>query len=86
MCILSPLDYSRTWESSKRDYEGQKDKEPYLMKCLKSNDTLSVENLKFTKKRFPQDGFCQGKMINGIYYLTFNKEETIKQMKDYIFN
>ncbi|WP_178140758.1 hypothetical protein [Clostridium amylolyticum] len=56
------------------------------MKCLKSNDTLSVENLKFTKKRFPQDGFCQGKMINGIYYLTFNKEETIKQMKDYIFN
>lgn len=49
-------------------------------------DALSVGNLKFSEKRFPQDGFCQGKMINGIYYLTFNKEETVKQMQDYIFN
>lgn len=49
-------------------------------------DTLSVGNLKFNEKRFPQDGFCQGKMINGIYYLTFNKEETVKQMQDFIFN
>lgn len=44
----------------------QKYKYPYLMKCLKGKDTLSVGNLKFTKKRFPQDGFCQGKIINGI--------------------
>lgn len=49
-------------------------------------DTLSVGNLKLVEKRFPQDGFCQGKMINSVYYLTFNKEETIKQMQEFIFN
>ena len=25
------------------------------------------------QERFPLDGYCQGEMINGVYYLTFNK-------------
>ena len=37
------------------------------------------------QERFPRDGYCEGKMINGVYYLTFDKENTVKQLHDYIF-
>lgn len=35
--------------------------------------------------RFPLDGYCQGEMINGVYYLTFNKALTVEQLHNYIF-
>lgn len=38
------------------------------------------------QERFPRDGYCQGDLINGVYYLTFDEEETKKQMQDYLFD
>ena len=37
------------------------------------------------QERFPRDGYCEGKMIDKIYYLTFDKEITVQQLHDYIF-
>ena len=37
------------------------------------------------QERFPLDGYCQGEMINGVYYLTFNKVLTVEQLHNYIF-
>ena len=37
------------------------------------------------QERFPLDGYCQGEMINGVYYLTFNKALTVEQLHNYIF-
>lgn len=37
------------------------------------------------QERFPLDGYCQGEMINGVYYLTFNKALTVEQLYNYIF-
>ena len=36
-------------------------------------------------ERFPRDEYCEGKMIDGIYYLTFDKETTVNQLYNYIF-
>ncbi|MGG5460751.1 LCP family protein [Clostridium sp. B9] len=37
------------------------------------------------QERFPKDNYSKGEMINGVYYLTFDKETTVKQLHDYIF-
>ena len=37
------------------------------------------------QERFPLDGYCEGKMIDGIYYLTFDKDATVNQLHEYIF-
>ena len=37
------------------------------------------------QERFPLDGYCQGEMIDGVYYLTFNKALTVEQLHNYIF-
>ena len=37
------------------------------------------------QERFPLDGYCQGEMINGVYYLTFIKALTVEQLHNYIF-
>lgn len=37
------------------------------------------------QERFPLDGYCQGEMINGVYYLTFDKTSTVEQLHSYIF-
>ena len=36
-------------------------------------------------ERFPLDDYCEGKMIGGIYYLTFDKATTVDQLHSYIF-
>ena len=59
---------------------------------LKSGDILDLgsEVLKMGKstleqERFPRDGYCQGEMIDGVYYLTFDKAATVNQIHNYIF-
>lgn len=37
------------------------------------------------QERFPLDGYCQGEIINGVYYLIFNKSLTVEQLYNYIF-
>ena len=65
---------------------------PYVQTNLSAADILSLgtkvlgigNNLE--QDRFPRDGYGEGTMIDGIYYLTFDKEATVQQMRDYIFN
>lgn len=65
---------------------------PMIRTNLKSSDILDIGNevLKMgisniEQERFPLDNYCQGKMINSIYYLTFDKDSTAKQIHEYIF-
>ena len=65
---------------------------PMVETNLKSSDILDLgsEVLKMGKstleqERFPRDGYCQGEMINGVYYLTFDKATTVNQIHNYIF-
>ncbi|HFE9683073.1 TPA: LCP family protein [Clostridium perfringens] len=37
------------------------------------------------QERFPKDNYSKGEMINGVYYLTFDNNITVKQIHDYIF-
>lgn len=50
-------------------------------------DTLSVMgDINLEQKRFPLDGYSEGTYINGIYYLSFDRETTKTFFMDYIFN
>ncbi|MGG7058017.1 LCP family protein [Clostridium tertium] len=65
---------------------------PYVQTNLNATDILSLgtkvlsigNNLE--QDRFPRDGYGEGAMINGVYYLTFDLETAKQQMRDYIFN
>ncbi|WP_066890563.1 LCP family protein [Clostridium nigeriense] len=65
---------------------------PYVQTNLNAGDILSLgtkvlsigNNLE--QDRFPRDGYSEGAMINGTYYLTFDRETAKQQMRDYIFN
>lgn len=65
---------------------------PYVQTNLSAADILSLgtkvlgigNNLE--QDRFPRDGYGEGTMIDGVYYLAFDKEATVQQMRDYIFN
>lgn len=65
---------------------------PYVQTNLNATDILSLgtkvlgigNNLE--QDRFPRDGYGEGAMINGTYYLTFDIETAKQQMRDYIFN
>lgn len=65
---------------------------PYVQTNLNAGDILSLgtkvlgigNNLE--QDRFPRDGYGEGAMINGTYYLTFDIETVKQQMREYIFN
>lgn len=46
--------------------------------------SMGVNNIE--QARFPGDGFCEGKTINGVWYLVFDLEATKKQMHNFIFD
>lgn len=48
-------------------------------------EVLKLGDSKMELERFPLDDYCEGKMINEIYYLTFDKETTVEQLHNYIF-
>lgn len=48
-------------------------------------EVLKLGDSKMELERFPLDDYCEGKMINEIYYLTFDKETTVNQLHNYIF-
>lgn len=48
-------------------------------------EALKMGVTKLEQERFPIDGYCQGEMIGGVYYLTFDKEATVDQIHNYIF-
>lgn len=65
---------------------------PYVQTNLNAGDILSLGTKvlgignKLEQDRFPRDGYGEGAMINGVYYLTFDIETAKQQMRDYIFN
>ncbi|APQ75098.1 LytR family transcriptional regulator [Clostridium botulinum] len=54
-----------------------------IIKMGTSAFALGIDNVE--QQRFPLDNYCEGKLIDGIYYLLFNEEKTIDQMYKYIF-
>lgn len=48
-------------------------------------EVLKVGDSSMELERFPLDEYCEGQMINGVYYLTFDKETTVEQLHSYIF-
>ncbi|EOU1614315.1 LCP family protein [Clostridium perfringens] len=36
--------------------------------------------------RFPLDGYCDGKMINGVWYLVYDRQATLNQVQEYIYD
>lgn len=54
-----------------------------IMKMGTSAFALDIDNIE--QQRFPLDDYCQGKLIDGVYYLLFNEEKTINQIHKYIF-
>lgn len=66
---------------------------PMITTSLSSSDILSlaksipsVSSSGLEQERFPRDDYSKGELIKGVYYLTFNKENTVEQIKNYIFN
>ena len=65
---------------------------PMIETSLKSDDILELGNevikmniSSIEQERFPLDGYCQGQMIGGIYYLVFDRQTAANQMRNYIF-
>ncbi|MCW6062191.1 LCP family protein [Clostridium sporogenes] len=54
-----------------------------ILKMGTSAFALGIDNVE--QQRFPLDNYCEGKLIEGVYYLLFNEEKTIDQMHKYIF-
>lgn len=65
---------------------------PYVQTSLSNGDILNL-GLKVSKsgiknieqQRFPLENFSEGKLINEIYYLTFDEKATREQIYNYIF-
>lgn len=54
-----------------------------ILKSLASISTLGIKDI--DQQRFPLDEYCDGKMINGVWYLIFDLDVTKNQMHKYIF-
>lgn len=50
-----------------------------------SSSIMTMGDIKLEQYRFPREVNCKDIMINNIYYLDFNKETTVKEIHDYIF-
>ncbi len=66
---------------------------PYVKTNLGATDILSLATKVATmgggtleQDRFPRDGYGEGQMIDGVYYLVFDEAATKQQMMDYIFD
>ena len=66
---------------------------PYIETNMSSMDMIKLatdaaplvkENLETA--RFPLDGYCNGKMINGVWYLVYDRQATLNQIQEYIYD
>lgn len=46
---------------------------------------LGMLNIEIAQKAFPSEDFSKSEIIDGIYYLTFDKEATVKELHEYIY-
>lgn len=49
-------------------------------------DTVQLAKGNLETARFPLDGYCDGKMINGIWYLVYDRQVTLNQIQEYIYD
>lgn len=54
-----------------------------ILKSLTSISKLNIKDI--DQERFPLDGYCDGKMIGGVWYLVFDLQATRNQIHKYIF-
>ncbi len=57
-----------------------------ILKLATKIGSMGLNGVTIEQQRFPIDGYCEGTMINGIYYLTFDTTATRTQVMNYIFN
>ncbi|HAT4245685.1 TPA: LCP family protein [Clostridium perfringens] len=65
---------------------------PMVTTSLSSGEILnfakivtSMSGSKLEQERYPMDEYSKGEMINGVYYLAFDKNITVNQLHNYIF-
>ena len=51
-----------------------------------ATDAMPLMKDKLETARFPLNGYCEGKMINGVWYLLFDKKATLDQIQSYIYD
>ena len=66
---------------------------PHVQTSMNTSDILSLGTKALgsasnclAQDRFPRDGYCEGTMIDGIYYLAFDQGTAKEQMMSYIFD
>ncbi|HBI7095681.1 LCP family protein [Clostridium perfringens] len=66
---------------------------PYIETNMSSMDMikLATDAAQLVKgnletARFPLDGYCDGKMINGVWYLVYDRQATLNQIQEYIYD
>ena len=57
-----------------------------ILKLATKIGSMGLNGVTVEQQRFPIDGYCEGTMIDGIYYLTFDATATRTQVMNYIFN
>lgn len=64
---------------------------PYVSTSISKGDILKIgtsiltSDINIEELRIPQDGFCQGKMINGVYYLVADIKEARNSIYEFIY-
>ena len=66
---------------------------PHVQTSMNTSDILALGTKALgaisnglAQDRFPRDGYCEGTMIDGIYYLAFDQATAKEQMMSYIFD
>ena len=57
-----------------------------ILKLATKIGSMGLNGVTIEQERFPIDGYYEGTMIDGIYYLTFDATATRTQVMNYIFN
>jgi len=57
-----------------------------ILKLTTKIGSMGLSGITVEQQRFPIDGYCEGAMIDGVYYLTFDAATTKTQVMNYIFN
>ena len=57
-----------------------------ILKLATKIGSMGLNGVTVEQQRFPIDGYCEGAMIDGVYYLTFDAIATRTQVMNYIFN
>lgn len=51
-----------------------------------ATDTVPLVKGILETARFPLDGYCDGKIINGVWYLVYDRQTTLNQIQEYIYD